>query len=70
MKIRNKEIKNMYICPVCNQQFKEEQVLVKHYLSCWKKENPHLRSKPAPRSEDINTREVNEDIENFFNSFK
>ena len=68
--MRNKEIKNMYICPVCNQQFKEEQVLVKHYLSCWKKENPHLRSKPAPRSEDINTREVNEDIENFFNSFK
>ena len=64
------EIKNMYICPVCNQQFKEEQVLVKHYLSCWKKENPHLRSKPAPRSKDINTREVNEDIENFFNSFK
>ena len=60
----------MYICPVCNQQFKEEQVLVKHYLSCWKKENPHLRSKPAPRSEDINTREVNEDIEKFFNSFK
>ena len=60
----------MYICPVCNQQFKEEQVLVKHYLSCWKKENPHLRSKPAPRSEDINTREVNEDIENFFNSFQ
>ena len=60
----------MYICPVCNQQFKEERVLVKHYLSCWKKENSHLRSKPAPRSEDINTREVNEDIENFFNSFK
>ena len=60
----------MYICPVCNQQFKEEQVLVKHYLSCWKKENPHLCSKPAPRSEDINTREVNKDIENFFNSFK
>ena len=60
----------MYICPVCNRQFKEEQVLVKHYLSCWKKENPHLRSKPAPRSEDINTREVNEDIENFFNFLK
>ena len=32
--------------------------------------NPNSKSKPAPRSEDINTREVNEDIENFFNSFK
>lgn len=60
----------MYICPVCNKQFKEEDILVKHYLSCWKKENPHLRSKPAPRSEDINTREVNKEVENFFNLFK
>lgn len=60
----------MYICPVCNQQFKEEQVLVKHMSRCWRERNPHLRSKPAPRSKDINTREVNEDIENFFNSFK
>lgn len=60
----------MYICPVCNRQFKEENILVKHYLSCWKKENPHLRSKPAPRSEDINTREVNKEVEDFFNLFK
>ena len=60
----------MYICPVCNKQFKEEDILVKHYLSCWKKENPHLRSKPAPRSEDIHTREVNKEVEDFFNLFK
>lgn len=60
----------MYICPVCNKQFKEEDILVKHYLSCWKKENPHLRSKPAPRSEDISTREVNKEVEDFFNLFK
>ena len=60
----------MYICPVCNKQFREENILVKHYLSCWKKENPHLRSKPAPRSEDINTREVNKEVEDFFNLFK
>ena len=60
----------MYICPVCGAAFKEEQVLVKHYLSCWKKNNPHLKSKPAPRSEDINTREISSEMENFFNSFK
>ena len=61
----------MYICPVCNKQFREENILVKHYLSCWKKENPHLRLiKPAPRSEDINTREVNKEVEDFFNLFK
>lgn len=60
----------MYICPVCNKQFREENILVKHYLSCWKKENPHLRSKSAPRSEDINTREVNKEVKDFFNLFK
>ena len=60
----------MYICPVCAARYEEEQTLIKHYLSCWKKNNPHLRSKPAPHSEDINTREMNNEIEDFFNSFK
>jgi hypothetical protein len=59
----------MYICPVCGKQFNEEEILVKHMSKCWREKNPHLRSKPAPRSEDINTREVNDDILNFFNSF-
>jgi len=67
---KDKEFINMYVCPVCGAQFKEEQVLVKHYLSCWKKNNPHLQSKPAPRSEDINTREISSEMEDFFNSFK
>jgi hypothetical protein len=67
---KDKELINMYICPVCGAQFEEEQVLVKHYLSCWKRNNPHLRSKPAPRSEDINTREISSEMEDFFNSFK
>ena len=60
----------MYICPVCNKEIKEEDVLVKHFLKCWKDKNPHQRAKLAPRSEDINTREVNDDIVDFFNSFK
>ena len=60
----------MYIRPTCNKQFDEEVILVKHMSRCWREKNPHLRSKPAPRSEDINIREVNSDIMNFFNSFK
>ena len=59
----------MYICPTCGKQFNEEEILVKHMSKCWREKNPHLRSKPAPRSEDINTREINDDILNFFNSF-
>ena len=59
----------MYICPVCGKQFNEEEILVKHMSKCWREKNPHLRSKPAPRSEDINTREISDDILDFFNSF-
>ena len=39
-------------------------------LSCWKEQHPYYQSKPAPRSENIETREVSNDIINFFNSFK
>lgn len=60
----------MFICPTCNKQFDAEDALVKHYLKCWKEKNPYHKSKPAPRSEDINTRKVNNDILDFFNSFK
>ena len=60
----------MYICPTCNHSFEEEDVLVKHFLKCWKEKNPCHQSKSAPRSEDINTRNVSNDIADFFNSFK
>ena len=60
----------MYICPTCNQHFLKEESLVKHMNKCWKEKNPHHRAKNAPRSEDINTREVSNEIANFFNSFK
>ena len=60
----------MYICPTCGKQFEKEEALAKHYLACWKEQHPYHKSKPAPRSEDINPRTSNSEIENFFNSFK
>lgn len=60
----------MYICPTCHKKFQEEQKLIKHFLSCWKEQHPFHQSKPAPKGEDIEIRKVNEDIMNFFNSFK
>ena len=60
----------MFVCPTCNKQFETEDTLVKHYLKCWKEEHPYHQSKSAPRSEDINTRKVSNDIMDFFNSFK
>lgn len=44
----------MYICPTCCKEFEKEEVLVKHFLKCWKDKNPNHQSKSAPRSEDIN----------------
>ena len=60
----------MYICPTCAKEFSEEEVLVKHFLKCWKEKHPNQKSKPAHRSADINTKEVNKDVLNFFISLK
>ena len=60
----------MFICPTCGKQFEMEDALVKHMSKCWREKNPNHKSKPAPRSEDVNTREDNQDILDFFNSFK
>ena len=59
----------IYICPTCNKEFNIEEEVIKHFLKCWKEQNPHHKSKPAPRSEDISINEVSDDILNFFNSF-
>lgn len=60
----------MFICPICLREFEKESDIVKHLTSCWGEKNPYRKSKPAPRSEDVNTREDNQDILDFFNSFK
>ena len=52
------------------RKFEKEESLSKHFLPCWKEQHPSHVSKSAPRSENIETRQVNEDIMNFFNSFK
>jgi hypothetical protein len=66
---KDKEIK-MYICPTCNKSFISQEKLSKHFLQCWKEANPYHQSKPAPRSQDIETIEITDDVANFFNSFK
>ena len=60
----------MYICPICEKEFNTEDAVSKHYLKCWKEEHPYHKSKPAPQSENIETREINDDISNFFSSFQ
>ena len=56
----------MFICPTCNKEFNTEQAIQKHFLSCWKEQHPFHQSKSAPHSENITTREVSNDIMNFF----
>ena len=60
----------MFICPECKKGFELEEALVKHMLRCWREKNPNHKSKNAPRSEDVHTRKINDDILNFFNSLK
>lgn len=60
----------MYICPSCEREFSTEAGITKHLLQCWRDKNLNHRSKDAPRSEDINTREASDDVINFFASFQ
>lgn len=60
----------MYICPVCKCKFESEVEIAKHLLPCWKKNNPHHKSKEAPHSETITEREVSQDALNFFASLQ
>ena len=60
----------MYICPMCNQEFNKEENMRSHLLQCWKEQHPYYQSKTAPHSEDIETKEVNDDIMNFFKGLK
>lgn len=56
----------IYICPTCGKEYKTEEEISKHYIKCWKNNNTSYQSKPAPRSEDITVREMEDDIAKFF----
>lgn len=60
----------MYICPTCNRAFDTEEIITKHSLQCWREYNPNHISKPAPCKGNTTKREINEDVTNFFISFR
>lgn len=60
----------MYICPICNRKCVSEEEIKKHSMACWRKANPHYKSKPAPQGETIVTKKVDNDILSFFNSLE
>lgn len=60
----------MYICPICNKLFENEETIIKHSLRCWKEHNLNHKSKPAPCKGNITKRQVNDNVLSFFTSFK
>ena len=60
----------MFICPVCYKKFDTEPKIQSHFLRCWKEEHPYHKGSSLEPSASIETREINDDIMNFFNSFK
>lgn len=59
----------MFICPTCGREFYEENLIQKHFLSCWKEKNPCHQSTSVPQNESV-VREMNDDVVSFFKSFK
>lgn len=60
----------MYICPICGKKYLTEKEIKKHSNACWKKENPHYRSKKSIQKDTIITKNINKDMLDFFKSFK
>ena len=60
----------MYICPTCGREYESNEMVAKHFLTCWKEKNNCPPPKEAPRSEDIVTRQVNNEMANFFAAFQ
>lgn len=60
----------MYICPTCGKEFPTEEKIKKHSLACWRKANPHYKSKTPPQGETIITKKVDNNILDFFNSLR
>lgn len=60
----------MFICPTCFKEFNTEDAIRSHFLSCWQEQHPYHKSKDAPRSKNIVTREANDDVMNFFERIK
>ena len=56
----------VYMCPTCYKECATEEEVTKHFLKCWKDNNPHCKSKPAPRSADIIRVVANEEMQQFF----
>ena len=56
----------MFICPTCQAEYNNEDLMRLHFLSCWKEKHPYHKSKSAPHSDDIVTKEVSNDIMDFF----
>ena len=58
-----------YICPTCLKKFTTESDIKKHSLTCWKELHPNHIVKHASQGKTKNTKEINDDILSFFNSF-
>ena len=62
----------MYICPICKCEFEDEKEsrMSRHFLKCWKENNPNHKTNSIESSETIETRKENKDITDFFASLQ
>jgi len=60
----------MYICPTCHRGFKNEEIVAKHSLQCWREHNPNHITKPAPCKGNTTKRQFNKEVMSFFAQFR
>ena len=62
----------MYICPICKCEFEDEKEsrMSRHFLKCWKENNPNHKTNSIEPSETIEIRKKSKDITDFFASLQ
>ena len=62
----------IYICPICICEFEDEKEsrMSRHFLKCWKENNPNHKTNSIEPSETIETRKENKDITDFFTNLQ
>lgn len=59
----------MFVCPICQREYRTDAAVAKCFLSCWKDKNPTHESNSAPKYEET-IRNVSNAVADFFAEYQ
>lgn len=59
----------MFVCPICQREYRTDAAVAKCFLACWKDKNPTHESNSVPKYEET-IRNVSNDVADFFAEYQ